>query len=127
MIYSVYLCACVETIVFYGLAWLVLRRNEQKWHVATGVLLSALVVGRLFLDVPVRILDFPRTLYSLMPTVNSLVAIFFAWLNYRDKRVMNIVLSVVIMILMNTCAHTQWLAYMDYQKGVPTTQLYDHH
>lgn len=74
-----------------------------------------------------RILDFSGTLYSLMPTVNSLVAIFFAWLNYRDKRVMNIVLSVVIMILMNTCAHTQWLAYMDYQKGVTTTQLYDYH
>lgn len=108
---SAYICAWVETICYAILTLLLLKRYSQKDLKKTCIITSAIIIGHIILQLPVRIYDFYGCLWSLLTMINTIISIILTTLCYHKRKIYLYVLSVVTMIILNTVAHDAWIDY----------------
>ena len=65
-------------------------------------------MGRIILEVPLRVFEFRETLFSLFVPIVSIVSILLAAVYHKEKRTSVLILAVVILVLLNTVAHDAW-------------------
>lgn len=96
-----------EAITFFALAWFISKREEKKGLSPTAIA-SALILGRIILELPVRILDYTNSVGSLMITINCIIGIILGIICYYGKRTSLYFLSIMIEILLTTFIADTW-------------------
>lgn len=106
---SFYVATWVETIAYAILTLLLLKHYSQKDLKRTCIITTAIIIGHVILQLPVRVFDFEGTVISLLIMVNTIISIMLAALCYYKRQIYLYVLSIVIMIILNTVAHDAWI------------------
>ena len=106
--YSLYAAGWAESICYFVITYLLLNKFAKPGTYGTPYLL-AIILGRMVFELPIRITEFGTTLFSLFIPIIVLVTIFLASLYFKEKRPAVLVLSVIILILLNTIAHEDWI------------------
>ena len=86
-----------------------LARYSQKENKKILVITSAIMLGLIILQLPIRIYDFSGSVISMMVLINTLLSIMFTALCYYKRKVYLYAISVVIIVLQNTLVHEAWL------------------
>lgn len=97
-----------EAITFFALAWFISKREEEKKGLSPTAIASALILGRIILELPVRILDYANSVGSLMITINCIIGIILGIICYYGKRTSLYFLSIMIEILLTTFIADNW-------------------
>ena len=113
--YSLYAAALTEAASFFVLTYFILEKyaNPQTFGLPYVV---AIVLGRIIFELPIRITEFPETLFSLFIPIVVFSSIFLAALYFKEKRISVLVLSVIILILLSTIGQSEWLNACHYGK-----------
>lgn len=67
-----------------------------------------IILGRLIVEIPIRVADFRGTASTLIHTANVLVAIVLGLITYHEKRLMTLFLCLIIIVLLNTIGIKLW-------------------
>ena len=93
--------ACLtESISFFILTWYLLRKFTNEGFSCNSVIWG-IIIGRLILDIPLRISNPPAYTASLLTPIVVVTAILLAALWFRDKSKIVLCLCIIILILMN--------------------------
>ena len=106
--FTVYAAGWAESLSYFVLTFVVLRKYAKPDTYGWPFVLS-IVLGRLLLEVPVRILDFNGSLFSMFVPMIVVVSILLGAVYFRERRNSVLVLAVIVLILLNTTAHDAWL------------------
>ncbi len=71
-----------------------------------------IMLGRIILEIPIRIDYFSGTIGSLFVTIVVLIAIVLSMSYWYKKKLYILILSLVIMMLLNTFGHDLWLKHV---------------
>ena len=99
--HSVYLPSMVCCALFFWLTWAWLKHARPVWLIVAGIIL-----GRIILELPLRILDFQATSASLLEPVCSIAAVLLAVVCYRRRTLRASAVSFVVLLLLNTIGQT---------------------
>ena len=69
---------------------------------------TAIIIGRIILEIPIRIDDFEGSFYSLGITIATIVSILLAALCFKEKRSSVFILSTIILVFINTIGLYAW-------------------
>jgi len=109
---SVYLSSFACSALFFWLTWVWLTDTDGKgigcWLVVAGI-----VLGRIVLELPLRILDFLETMLTMLEPVCSLVSIVLAVICYRRRDLRTGVVSFVVLMLLNSLGQYLWVSADD--------------
>ena len=105
---SVYLPSMVCSALFFWLTWAWLKHARPVW-----LIVVAIILGRIILELPLRILDFQATSASLLEPVCSIAAVLLAVVCFRRRKLRTSVVSFVVLLLLNTIGHYLWIAATD--------------
>ena len=106
--YSLYAAGWAESICYFIVTYLLLNKYAKSNTYGIPYLI-AILLGRIILEFPLRISEFRATLFSLFIPIVVCVSIMLAALYFREKRPAVIILSCIIIILLNTIAHEDWI------------------
>ena len=106
--YSLYAAAWAESICFFMLTFLLLQQYAQPGTFGWPIVV-AIILGRILLELPIRITEFRETLFSMFIVMVVIASIILASLYYRERRPAILVLSTIILVLLNTIVHESWL------------------
>lgn len=107
---NLYLSAWVHSLAFISLTWLWLSKKGKEAGMTSIV--GAIILGRIILEIPVRILDFTGTMNTLMLPVSSLLSILLISLCIYKRNIGVYTLSIIIIILANTILQTIWDSFL---------------
>jgi len=113
--YSLYAACLAESVAFFVLTYYVLKTYAKPGTFGLPFVV-AVVAGRIVLDVPLRVMEFPETLFSLFVPIVVIVSIVLAALYYKENRVSVLVLSVFIILLLATVGQAEWLDTFHYKR-----------
>jgi len=105
--YSIYAAAGVESFVFMALTYILLQKYDQD-NTHTIAITSMIIIGRIILEIPVRVFDFVGSLSSMSTTLCCLTGIILGALYYREKRSSVLILSIIILFLLITIGVSEW-------------------
>ena len=105
--YSVYAAGWSESIAYFLITYLLMDKYVKPDSSGLSVV-SAIILGRIIIMLPLRIMDFREMLPSMFVPLVTIVGIVLGVMCYREKRVVVFILSLIILILMNTVAHYAW-------------------
>lgn len=97
-----------EALVFFVITFFMCEKFASSRQLGAGTVAIASAVGRIILEIPIRISDWLGTVGSLMLTLESLVAIFMAWVCWKYKKPVVFILTLVIFILINSFIPEMW-------------------
>ena len=106
--YSLYAAGWAESVCYFVVTFLLLNKFANPNTYGAPYLL-AIILGRFVLELPVRLTEFGTTLFSLFIPLIVLATIILASLYFKEKRPAVLILSVIIIILLNTLAHEDWI------------------
>lgn len=106
--YSLYAAGWAESICYFIITYLLLNKYAAPESYGIPYII-AILLGRTILELPLRITEFRTTLFSLFIPILVYVSIILASIYFREKRPMTLILSAIIIILMNTIAHEDWI------------------
>ena len=106
--YSLYAAAWAESICFFVLTFLLLQQYARPDSFGWPIVV-AIILGRILLELPIRITEFRETLFSMFIVMVVIASIILASLYYRERRPAILVLSTIILVLLNTIVHESWL------------------
>ena len=112
--YSLYAAGWAESILFFVLTYLLLSKYAEPDSYGVPIVV-AILLGRIVFELPVRIMEFRQTLFSLFIPLVVVVSIILASVYYREKRPVVLILSAVIIILLNTVVHEDWINWFGHQ------------
>lgn len=106
---NLYLTLIIQPIVYFIFTYLVLHKAEKKGYSLLGCAGSVLL-GRIAMELPIRIMDFEQTFSTILPPICCMISILVAYIYYRYK--CKAILFVILGILI-------WLYCIFYgQKGL---------
>lgn len=105
--YTIYAAGWAESVAFFVTTYILLCKYAEPGTFAWKTVL-AIILGRILLELPLRITEFWSTLFSMFVPMVVIVSILLAALYYKDKRPLTLVLSVIILVLLNTITHHAW-------------------
>lgn len=105
---SSYSALWAESVSFFALSYFMLERYAKDNTYGIPVILM-IMIGRVILEIPIRIHAFYASLHSLYITIVVLLSIILSAVYYHEKRLSVLVLSIVIMILLNTVGYDGWV------------------
>ena len=105
--YSVYAAGWSESIAYFFATYFLMNKyaRPDSWGISV---ISAIFLGRIIVMLPMRILEFREMLPSMFVPFVAIVAIVLGVLCHREKSTIVTLLSLVILILLNTVAHHAW-------------------
>lgn len=89
-------------VVYFAFTWFCIDIASAKGGLGAASVVMAVCLGRIALEVPIRILDFSGTIFSLLLLVVSMVSAVLAAICYRKKSKVVFAMTVVIMLFLNT-------------------------
>lgn len=120
--FTLFADSVVECIVYSLLTWYYLSHHKASGRDLLKIV-GLIILGRYMLEIPVRIMDFSITSFSLFCSLIVGIAIIFTTLSYKFKRIWIVVIGLVILLYGNFVFHQEWVEYV--RKGtIPeSTQL----
>lgn len=107
---SYYAAAWGQSICFFAFAWYCAHRIDRN-VLSPIALISAIVIGRVLIDVVIRSIHFEYTdMRSLFVPIVSCVAVVLGVVCQREKRVSVYALSIVLLLLLNSVIHEMWIS-----------------
>lgn len=110
-----------EAVCFFALTWLCAERLRGRLPLA-GIV-AAVVLGRVLPELPIHIIDFSGSYYSLIIMVACVAGILLGALCQRERRVAVYALSIFMMLLMNTVVLRAWDGFYANRRGLDPAQL----
>lgn len=108
-----YLACAGNAIIYFGLTWMCLEKfKDSEQNYTTGIL-TAIILGRIIAEVPIRISDFTGSMGSLMITVFTLVTILLSAVCHKERNTSVYALTIIVEILLISCAHHIWLTAVE--------------
>lgn len=98
----------VQSVCFFALAHFCAARYRDQ--LSLGMIGLALILGRLLLELPVRIMDIRSGFATLIVTFICILSIILGILCYKEKRPIVYALSIIIGVVLNTFVLQQWAA-----------------
>ena len=105
--YSIYSAGWTESICFFVFTLLVLDKFAKPNSYGVSIIVT-IIVGRIVLELPLRIFEFRETLFSMFVPILSIVSILLAAIYHKEKRISILILAIVIIVLLNTVVHDAW-------------------
>lgn len=105
--FTIYAAGWAESVAFFVTTYILLSKYAEPGTFAWKTVL-AIVLGRIVLELPLRVTEFWSTLFSMFVPMVVVASILLAALYYRDKKSTTLILSVIILILLNTAGHHAW-------------------
>lgn len=105
--FTIYAAGWAESVAFFVTTYILLSKYAEPRTFAWKTVL-AIVLGRIVLELPLRVTEFWSTLFSMFVPMVVVASILLAALYYRDKKSTTLILSVIILILLNTAGHHAW-------------------
>ena len=102
-----------QSICFFALTFCLLQRFESKGKEVYAVT-SAIIAGRVILEIPVRIITFHDSLGSLGISIMVIVTILLAALLYMKRQLSLLILTIIIVILLGTAGLDAWIDFVNY-------------
>lgn len=106
--YSLYAASMAETICYFLLTYFILEKYAKPKTYGIPYVI-AIIIGRIVLDIPIRVMEFRETLFSLFIPIVVMSSIFLGSLYYKEKNRTVLVLSIIILLLLSTIGQAQWL------------------
>jgi hypothetical protein len=106
--YTIYAAGWVETISFFALTYFLLEKYNKPGTFGTPYVI-AIILGRIVLELPVRISDFSGSFFSMFVPIIVVASILLGALCNKEKQTTVYILSLIIIILLNTAVHEKWL------------------
>lgn len=97
----------VESIAFFSFTWMYALKAEKKGLSATFVAM-AVIFGRIFIEIPMRVYDFHDCYGSLFLAILSVACIVLGAICANEKRNSVYALAIVILLLCNTFVNMAW-------------------
>lgn len=113
--YSLYAASMAEAMCFFVLTYFILEKYAEPKTYGTPFVI-AIIMGRILLDIPIRVMEFRETIFSLFIPIVVMISIFLAALNFKEKNKIVLVLSLIILILLSSIGQAQWLEGFRYGK-----------
>lgn len=113
--YSLYAVSMAEAICYLLLTYYILEKYAKPKTYGTHFVI-AIIIGRILLDIPIRILEFRETIFSLFIPIVVMTSIFLGSLCFREKSRTVLILSIIILLLLSTIGQAQWLDTFHYVK-----------
>ena len=103
----------IESIGYFILTYFCLKFVQAKNNkIATWYIISAIILGRIILEIPMRILDWNGCVGSFMIIISCIIAILLAAYCYNSKKITAFVLSYVILALFNSVVADYWSKFL---------------
>ena len=126
---SIPIAGWTGSILYFLLTWFLLNTYTSGQSSIRGIT-TAVVVGRLAVEIPLRIVNFSALIFSILVPVIVVSAILLAALCFREKTRITLLLSAIVLILMNLFSEQvfndifpQWHEYEQRAKDQQQTSL----
>lgn len=110
---SLYNAAIIESIVYSFITFLLLRKYVDAKYSIIRIILC-IILGRIIIELPIRIVDFDKTLPTLMVTVIVILSTILTGLIYSNKKKYVIILSFISWIICAFIGHKVWFDYINF-------------
>ncbi len=110
---SLYNAAIIESIVYSFVTFLLLRKYVDAKYSIIRIILC-IILGRIIIELPIRIVDFDRTLLTLMVTIIVILSTILTGLIYSNKKKYVIILSFISWIICAFIGHKVWFDYINF-------------
>ena len=110
-VYSVYTAGWTESVCFFALTYFLLQKYAEQRTNGTPIVAS-IILGRIILEIPIRINDFMGSLFSLFVPVLVIISIILALICFKEKRASVFILSAIIIVLLNSVVHDVWCHFI---------------
>lgn len=110
----VFLCVCwslyfnsynaiwIETVAYFGLTYWCFQKLNKDFKLSAGAVATAIGLGRIIVEIPIRVADWSESVGSLVFTIACLVAIGLGTICYRYNKTVVFLISFIVLILVNT-------------------------
>ena len=109
--FNLYHAAVIESIVYAFTTYLLLKKYSEKRHGTTSIV-SYIILGRIIMELPIRLADFDKTLSTLMVTISVMLSIILTGTIYCKRNIYTMALSLVSWGLCVFIGHRMWLDYI---------------
>lgn len=110
---SIYHSAIIESIIYSFATYLLLKKYSKEHHDIINIIIY-IVIGRVIIELPVRLMDFEKTLITLMVTTNVILSIIFTGIIYYSR---NTYVTILLLLCESYCVfigHKNWLNYITF-------------
>lgn len=121
--FQAYVCGWAYSVCYFAFTWICLQMFLPKTWNKYSFVISAIVIGRIILEIPIRIVAFSDSYATLMFPIITIISILLAAVCYYEKRVSVYVLSAIILLLVNTFVHECFLEYYSDLTGIAISNL----
>ena len=115
---SCYLASYTFTLCYFAFTYACLEKQKFQDTLKNVYVCIAVILGFTLIESPLYIMDltgltdFRNTLTSYMITLFTIISVLLALLCWIEKRLITTFLSLVIIVLLNTCALPQWVKFV---------------
>lgn len=109
--FSTYSALWAESVSFFVLTYYMLDNFAEKGSWGLNIILM-IILGRIILEIPIRIDNFSGTIASLYITIVVLITILLSAVFWRERKPSVLVLSIGILMLLNTLGYDGWIKYI---------------
>ena len=100
-----------ESVSFFLFTYCMLEKYAKKDTYGIPVVLM-IMLGRIILEVPIRIDNYSGSVGSLFITIVVLIAIVLSMSYWHKKKLSILILSIVILMLLNTFGYDWWIEHI---------------
>lgn len=100
----------IYSIGYFAFTWLCLDKYHSSNESVVAIIM-AIVLGRIVLEVPVRLIDYVGTLWSLSYTTMSIIAVILGYVCHKYRNMWAFVMSIVIAMLFIIFVAPAWKEY----------------
>ncbi len=106
--YTVFAAGWAESIAYFALTYVVLRKFAEPGTYGVPYVVS-IIVGRLLLEAFPRAIDFSGSLFSMFVPMLVVASVILASVYYRERKASVLILAVILLIVLNTTTHDAWI------------------
>lgn len=104
----------VESIGYFLFTYIILKYKERNEIAATiGMTVLMIILGKIILEIPLRIALFTSTLGSLMIPISCIIAILLGAYCFKKKSSAAFIISYIILSLYNSIVPDLWLKFLE--------------
>lgn len=103
----------VESIGYFILTFYCMELFKgEKTDISTWLVVSAVIIGRIIIEIPMRIMDWNGCLGSFMVIAACVIAILLSAYCFNTKKPFAFILSYVILSLFNSIVAEYWTGFV---------------
>ena len=99
---DIYSFAWCSSVCYFVFTYLYLEKQEKTEQFRTFPIVIAIILGYVWIEIPLRIMDFEEMLPSLLWTVIVIISIIGGAIYYKSKKTTVLILMMAIWIILNS-------------------------